>query len=177
MVTVVGYNHSEHEHRFMTTCSTGPTPFPVPQMDQIIAANRLFLALLLLQLSGVELEFLALQYVTIATADLSWPRRNASQQTTSIELVSKTGLQDAINVSASDFLLHFLALSRQISRLNGVGLLGLVHDDTVVLLIPLTESSGINLDNAVLDEGLGTHQLVVGGVVNDIQNTGLAGCV
>jgi hypothetical protein len=46
--------------------------------------------------------------------------------------------------------------------------------DTVVSLVPLTERSGINLDNAALDKGVGTDQLVVGGIVDDTSNTGLA---
>ena len=32
-----------------------------------------------------------------------------------------------------------------------------------------------NLDDGVLHEGLCTHQLVVGGIVHDIEHTGLAG--
>merc|ERR1719243_83864 len=41
-------------------------------------------------------------------------------------------------------------------------------------LVPLPERSGIYLDDRVLDERLRSHQLVVRGVVDDVQNTGLA---
>lgn len=39
----------------------------------------------------------------------------------------------------------------------------------------LTEGGSINLDDAVLHQGVGAHQLVVGGVVHDTKDTGLAG--
>lgn len=37
---------------------------------------------------------------------------------------------------------------------------------TYVSFVPLTEGSSIDLDNSSLDEGVGTDQLVVRGVVN-----------
>ena len=42
-------------------------------------------------------------------------------------------------------------------------------------LVPLTERSSINLDDGRLGQGVGTDQLVVGGVVGDNDDTGLAG--
>ena len=42
-------------------------------------------------------------------------------------------------------------------------------------LVPLAEGSGIDLDNGVLHKGTGTDQLVVGRVVDDSDDTGLAG--
>ncbi len=39
--------------------------------------------------------------------------------------------------------------------------------------IPLTERSGINLDDSTLNESVSTDQLVVGGVVNNGQSTSL----
>ena len=41
--------------------------------------------------------------------------------------------------------------------------------------VPSCEGGGIDGDNAVLDEGLGPDQLVVGGVVDDVEDPGLAG--
>jgi hypothetical protein len=41
-------------------------------------------------------------------------------------------------------------------------------------LVPLTERSGINLDDSTLDKGVCTDQFVVGGIVDDGQNTSLA---
>ena len=58
---------------------------------------------------------------------------------------------------------------------SGGGLLLDTDLNAVVLLVPLFERSGINLHNGVLHQSLGTHKLVVGGVVDDIQHTDLAG--
>ena len=41
--------------------------------------------------------------------------------------------------------------------------------------IPLPEWGGIDLDDGALDEGVGTDQLVVGRVVDDRDDTRLAG--
>ena len=45
----------------------------------------------------------------------------------------------------------------------------------VIALIPLSEGSGIDCHNTVLYEGLSTDQLVVTGVVHNINDAGLAG--
>ena len=41
--------------------------------------------------------------------------------------------------------------------------------------IPLSEGGSINNNNGVLDQSLGTNQLVVGRVIHNINDTGLAG--
>ena len=41
-------------------------------------------------------------------------------------------------------------------------------------LVPLPEWGGVNLDDTVLDQCLGPHQLVVGGVVDHVQDSRLA---
>jgi hypothetical protein len=45
----------------------------------------------------------------------------------------------------------------------------------VVLQIPLLERSGIDSDDTVLHQGFGSNQLVVGGIVNNIDNFGFFG--
>ena len=47
----------------------------------------------------------------------------------------------------------------------------------VVSLVPLTERSSVDLDDASLDNGVGPDKLVVRGVVDDTNDTGLAGRV
>lgn len=42
-------------------------------------------------------------------------------------------------------------------------------------LVPLTERSGIDLNDGGLGQGVGTDQLVVGRMVDDDDDTGLAG--
>lgn len=42
-------------------------------------------------------------------------------------------------------------------------------------LVPLPEGSGIDLDNGGAGQGVGADELVVGGVVDDTDDTGLLG--
>jgi hypothetical protein len=44
-----------------------------------------------------------------------------------------------------------------------------------VRLVPLTERGGIDLNDSTLDKGVGSDQLVVGGVVDNANDTSLAG--
>lgn len=60
---------------------------------------------------------------------------------------------------------HYLDGTLALAGTNGGG---------VVSLVPLTEGGGIDLDDGVLDQGTGTDQLVVGGVVDNSNNTSLA---
>ena len=43
--------------------------------------------------------------------------------------------------------------------------------DSVMLQIPLLERSCVNLNDCVLDEGLGSDHFVVSGIVNDIHDS------
>lgn len=43
-------------------------------------------------------------------------------------------------------------------------------------LVPLSERGGVNCDNSILHQSLGSDQLVVGGIVDDVDDTSLAGC-
>lgn len=47
----------------------------------------------------------------------------------------------------------------------------------IVTFVPRTEWSGINHHDTVLDQSLGTHQLVVGSIVHNIDDTSLASAV
>ena len=51
----------------------------------------------------------------------------------------------------------------------------LVELDVITSEVPLSERVGINGDDAVLDDSLGSDKLIVSGVVDDIQNSGLSG--
>ena len=44
-----------------------------------------------------------------------------------------------------------------------------------MLLVPLTEWGGIDLNDAALHEGVGTQQLVIGGVIHNIKHTSALG--
>lgn len=129
----------------------------------------------------VELELLALKDVTIGATTLSWSGRDGSVQTTGLELRLEQrvdlGLLLALGESALDVgRLGLLSLLGRSSLLLGTGTL-LGHGLGVVSLVPLTERSSINLNNAGLDDGVGADKLVVRGVVDDTNDASLAGRV
>ena len=45
----------------------------------------------------------------------------------------------------------------------------------VVALIPLSKGGAVNQDDAVLHQCLGSHQLIIGGIVDYINDPGLTG--
>lgn len=71
-------------------------------------------------------------------------------------------------------LLLGLGCKSYLSLGGGTGL-GLTEVDAVVLLVPLTEGGGIDLDDGALHEGVRAHQLVVRGVVDDTEDPRLTG--
>lgn len=119
----------------------------------------------------VELEFLALKNVAISTSALSRSRRDAGVEAALPKLVFNGAFNDSHGLSALGLLLGG-GLADLSLVLTFLALL-LTEDHTVVLLVELTERNGVDLHDAVLHEGLGTHKLVVGGVVLDFHNTGL----
>jgi len=126
------------------------------------------LALLLLHLLSVEGKLLALKDVSINTSSLARPGGDASKQPTSLELIPN-GAIEHVHLTAVLLLLE-----------NGPRLLFLLYRLlakllTVVLGIPLPKRGGVDLHDGRLHQGLGTDQLVVGGVVHNIQNTSTAG--
>lgn len=71
---------------------------------------------------------------------------------------------------------HFLD-SRSLSngRLTlGCDQLALTKNLTIVALPPLTEGRSINLHNGTSDESLGAHQLIIAGIIDDVNETSLA---
>jgi hypothetical protein len=133
-------------------------------------ANHLFVELAL-----VESELLTLKDVTVAATGLAGSAGDNGIETTSLELLLKGGVDLASGGEAGGLLL-----------LDGVGLLHLLGGGLLLLataakslavvgLVPLTERSGIDLDNGGLGEGVGADKLVVGRVVGDGNDTGLAG--
>ena len=133
---------------------------------------------LLSELALVESELLTLQDVTIDTAGLTWSGRDNGVETTGLELLLQSGLNLTLGGESLVVLL-----------LDGLGLLGVWLGDlltgllltsttkvgTVVSLVPLTEWSGIDLDDSGAGEGVGTDQLVVGWMESDNDHTDLAG--
>lgn len=130
----------------------------------------LFLALDLLE---VELELLALKDVAIAAARLAGTAGDDGVETASGELVINMGINLG-ELFAALKLAEDAAGLLLLGLLGSLGALALAKGLTVVGLVPLTEGSGINLDDGRLDKGLGTDKLVVAGIVDNIDDTGLA---
>ena len=61
-----------------------------------------------------------------------------------------------------------------IVNLGVFALLG-VEVDSVVVSIPLSERSSIDLDDTVLNQSFCSDQLVIGGVIDHVEYSGLAG--
>merc|ERR1719167_584255 len=131
-----------------------------------------------LELSDVELELFAFEDVTISASDLAGTRRDGGEDTTSLELL----LQQGINLSGLSpvvvFLLRLLGPLLVEERFVGFGQFDALlpaERRGVMGLVPLTERRRVDGNDGVLDEGLGTHQLVVAGVVDGVDDASFTG--
>lgn len=127
-----------------------------------------------LDLLVVEFKFLSFKDVTIAATRLTGARSNNGIETTSGELIINEGINLGHSLASSKLLQDTAGLLGRFSSFSSGSLTLLAQDFTVVSFVPLTEGSSIDLDDSALDEGLGTDEFVVRGVVDDIDNTGLA---
>jgi len=135
-------------------------------------SKRESLLLLLLELLLVEGELITFQDVAVASASLSRTGGDAGQQTSAGELV----LQVLVQLLGAGGMLGTHVTRLLLLLLGGITL-ALSELNTVMLGVPLLEGLGIDLDDGVLDEGLGSDHLVGDGVVDDIHDTHLAGAV
>lgn len=138
-------------------------------------ASCLFVQLLL-----VESQLLTLQDVTVTAAGLAGTAGDNGVQTTGLELLLNSGLDLAVGGVASSLLLldglALLDLLDLLALLGGLGLLASTADGLAVVgLVPLSERSSVDLDDGATGQGVGSDQLVVGRVVGDGNDTGLAG--
>jgi hypothetical protein len=103
-------------------------------------------------------------------------RINGSGGGTSSQLLfNAVGLLFSLLLLQKGISVHCIQNHLKITYSSGLTSLLLTEGNGVVGFVPLTERSGINLDDGTLDESVGTDQFVVGGVVNDSQDTSLAG--
>lgn len=133
----------------------------------------------LLQLLEVELELLAFKDVAVSSAGLSWSGRDAGEESTSGELIGNVLVDGSVGLSllegGKNVSALLLGFSGNSSALSSLLLLLLSKFNIVLLGIELLEGSGVDLDDGVLDDGLGSDELVVGGVVDHVQDSGLGG--
>ena len=159
--------------RRLSINAANPALKPFSSVVKVTRQRRVTSLLLLLHLLEIELKLSSLKDVSIASSGLSRSGGDAGENLTEVELVSKLLVDNSI-------LVVHLDLSKNVTGslgLSGLGLFELlfVELNIVVLEVPLSEGSGINGDDAVLDDSLGSNELVVGGVVNNIENSGLSG--
>jgi hypothetical protein len=142
---------------------------PKPRKRKHAASTRSLL--LLLGLSEVEVELLAFEDVAVETSALAWTRGDACEQSAGVELGVEVGIDLAVLVPVLQLLLQVLAHLALLSLLAG---LLFVKLNIIVLQVPLSERSRVDINNAVLDQSLGAHQFVVGRVVDGVDHTSLA---
>jgi len=131
---------------------------------------------LLAHLALVEGEFRTLQDVAINAAALAGAGRDAREEAARVELESEGLVNGALGGVLGDAALDVVGLL-DVGLILALFLLGgalLVQLDSVVALVPRAERLGVNLDDGVLDEGLGADELVVRGVVDNIEDAALA---
>lgn len=131
-------------------------------------------------------QLLPLQDVTIRSSNLTRPRSDNGEKTTSFELRFEKSVdlgvflplfEDALDVFG--FLLFggfFWHLGSTEDGLRVLKTISVLFDPrekiTDMSLVPLPKRGGIDVDNTGLDKGLGSEKFVVGGVV--ALRTGLA---
>ena len=115
---------------------------------------------------NTHVKLLALEDVAVRTSTLSRPAGQDGQKTSSLELLLEQGVDFGILLALLDDSLDVVRLLLLLG-LDGSGRgLGAADDGLgVVGLVPLTEGGGVDVDNARLDESLGSEKLVVRGVV------------
>lgn len=133
-----------------------------------------------MQLALVESQLLTLEDVAVAAAGLSGSAGNDSVEATGLELLLDGALDLALGGEAGGLLLldglALLVLLNLLALLGGLGLLASSAERLAVVgLVPLSEGGGVDLDDGALGQGVGADQLVVGRVVGDGNDTGLAG--
>jgi len=99
--------------------------------------------------------------------------RDASIQATTVKLISDLLINLTILLKTLDLALDGVASLGLFTCFIRFFNLLLVQLDVVLLEVPLSEGSGIDENNGVLHEGLGSHQLVIRRVVDGIKYTSL----
>lgn len=130
--------------------------------------------LLSLDLLEVEIKLSAFKNVAIETAGLSWAGGNAGEQVVGVELVGELGVDFTVGLSVLHggfYMAGPLLISAGLIRFFN---LLLVKLNVVVLKVPLSEWGSIDSNDSVLNKGLSAHKFVIGSVVDNIENAGLA---
>jgi len=135
--------------------------------------------LLLHHLTLVERKLRTLQDVAIRTTALTRARRDDRQETTRRELLVDRLGDFVLVVAVTKLHRHRLgSLCFDVFALNFLAILNLdANLLAVVLSVPRAERRRVDDDDGTLHERVRTHKLVVGRIVDDVQNTSLASAV
>jgi hypothetical protein len=124
----------------------------------------------------VESKLLALEDVSVAATALAGTGRDSGVQTTGLELLLNGVLNLATGLETLGLLLgDRVRLLDVLNLLTSLGLPPAAEGGAVVGLVPLSEGGGVDLDDSGAGQGVGADKLVVGGVVDDTDDTGLLG--
>merc|ERR1719263_497674 len=109
----------------------------------ITISTRVCSVLLLVHLFRIELEFLALKDVTISATRLTGARVDASQNTSTVELIGKSFLK------LNSVLLEMLQFGLDVSRFLGfstsfIGLLDLLLVELNIVLLGVRRTAGLS---------------------------------
>lgn len=120
----------------------------------------------MVDLALVESELLTLEDVAIGTAGLAGAGGDDGVETTGLELLLESGVDLATGGEAGSLLLlNRLGLLHLLNGLTLLLLASTAEGLAIVGLVPLTERSGIDLNDGGLGQGVGADKLVVGRVV------------
>lgn len=129
--------------------------------------------LLLVELLLVELKLGTLEDVSVGSANLSGSAGDAGEETAGVELVGEDGVQGLGRGGTAG--LEGGAVTGLLDLLGVDGLLAEL--DTVSGLVVVLEESGINHDDGVLHDAVGSDHLVGGGVEDNGDDLALEGGV
>jgi len=121
----------------------------------------------------VESKLLTLENVSVTTTTLAGTGRNDGKETTCLELLFKGVLDLSRSFETLSLLLLNTVGLLLLLLFAGLGLSPTAQGLAIVGLEPLSERSGVNLDNGGLGECVGTDKLVVRRMVDDTDHTGL----
>ena len=123
----------------------------------------------------VEVVLLILKNVTVSTTALTRTRGDASEELTRGKLLNHFLLFLDVLLSLLELGNHRLALALDLGKIveNDFTLTNDLAG--VVLFEPGLERRGIDGNNATLDNGVGTNEFVVGGVVDNVKDLSLSG--
>jgi hypothetical protein len=125
----------------------------------------------------VEGQLLTLEDVAVGTTALAGSRRDNGIETTSLELPLQSGFNLAVvSKTLGLLLLHTLALLvlANVDFLARLLLPPTTQALTVMCLVPLPERRRVDLDHRALGQSICAHELIIGRMEGDADDTSLA---